>query len=97
MEQGISVKINDPYYSQEEIRRIAGVDSFNFPEGLSEFECILIVAGHRAYRAVSEMKLKPLLKNCKLIIDNLEETWKNFDWQSTETRYLTAGEKDWLR
>jgi nucleotide sugar dehydrogenase len=96
IEQGVSVKINDPYYTREEIRRIAGVDSFSFPEGLSEFECVLIVAGHRAYRAVSENSLKPFLRNCKLIIDNLEETWKNFDWQPTGTKYLVAGDSDWL-
>jgi UDP-N-acetyl-D-mannosaminuronate dehydrogenase len=92
----VSVKINDPYYTREEIRRIAGVDSFSFPDGLSEFECVLIVAGHRAYRAVSENSLKPFLRNCKLIIDNLEETWKNFDWQPTGTKYLVAGDSDWL-
>jgi nucleotide sugar dehydrogenase len=96
IEQGVSVKINDPYYTREEIRRIAGVDSFSFPDGLSEFECVLIVAGHRAYRAVSENSLKPFLRNCKLIIDNLEETWKNFDWQPTGTKYLVAGDSDWL-
>ena len=42
-----------------------------------EFDCILIVAGHRLYKAIPETELKSHLKKCKLIIDNLEETWKH--------------------
>jgi hypothetical protein len=96
VERGVQVKINDPYYTPDEIRRLTGADSFNFPEGLSDFECILIVAGHRLYKAVPEKSLKAYLKNCRLIIDNLEETWKHFDWESTEIKYLVAGDSGWL-
>jgi len=96
MERGINVKINDPYYSAEEIKKITGADSFEFPDGLSQFECILVVAGHRLYRAISENKLKSCLTKCKLIIDNLEEAWRGYDWRSTGIEYFVAGDKDWL-
>jgi hypothetical protein len=97
MERGVKVKINDPYYTQEEIKKIAGIEVFEFPNGLTEFECILIVASHRIYRAIPESQLLKFLTKCKLIIDNLEEAWKNFDWASTEIEYHIAGDRNWLK
>lgn len=96
MEREVKVKINDPYYTQEEIKKLAGTETFAFPEGLSEFECILIVAGHRLYRAIPESQLKKHLTKCRLIIDNLEETWNNYDWSSIGPKYLIAGDRNWL-
>jgi len=96
IERGVTVKVNDPYYSDDEIKNITGTDSFTFPTGLSEFDCVLIVAGHRLYKAVSESQLKRNLSKCRLIIDNLEETWRDFDWGSSGIRYLIAGDKNWI-
>ena len=96
MELGAKVKVNDPYYTGDEIKKITGAENFQFPAGLSEFDCILIVAGHRSYRAISESELKQHLTNCRLVIDNLEETWKEFDWKSMGVKYLIAGGKNWL-
>jgi nucleotide sugar dehydrogenase len=96
MERGVNVKINDPYYTPEEIKRLTGACTFSFPHGLSEFECIIIVAGHRLYKAVPEAKLLEHLKNCKLVLDNLEETWRTFDWCSTGIEYHIAGDRNWL-
>jgi UDP-N-acetyl-D-mannosaminuronate dehydrogenase len=96
VQRGVKVKINDPYYTGEEIEKAAGVKAFAFPQGLSEFECVVIVAGHRSYRAISESELKHFLTKCKLIIDNVEETWRKFDWESTEIQYFVAGSSNWL-
>ena len=95
-ERGVKVRVNDPYYSNDEITRITGAQSFSFPNELSEFDCILIVAGHRAYRAIPESQLKGHLSKCKLIIDNLEETWKNYDWESSGVKYAIVGQENWL-
>lgn len=95
-ERGITVKINDPYYTSDEIKKLTGAETFEFPEGLAEFECVLIVAGHRSYRAISESRLKSCLTNCKLIIDNIEEVWRDFDWKSTKARYFVAGDSNWI-
>jgi UDP-N-acetyl-D-mannosaminuronate dehydrogenase len=95
-ERGVNVKVNDPYYNSEEISRLTGAEPFQFPDGLSEFECILIVAGHRAYKAIAETQLKQSLKKCRLIIDNLEETWRHLDWSSSPIRYYVAGDSNWL-
>jgi UDP-N-acetyl-D-mannosaminuronate dehydrogenase len=96
MERGVNVKINDPYYTSEEIMKLAGTPSFDFPKGLREFDCIVIVAGHRVYRAIAESQLKAELVHCKIILDNLEETWKNFSWPQQGPRYLVAGDQNWL-
>jgi len=96
-ERGVDVKVNDPYYSDAEIQQLTGAPSFPFPNGLAEFDCVLIVAGHRLYRAVPEKQLKGFLSNCRMIIDNLEETWRNFDWESTNIQYHVAGDSHWLK
>lgn len=97
MERDVSVKINDPYYTADEIKKLTGTGNFEFPDGLSEFDCILVVAGHRLYKAIPEAKLIAHLKKCKLILDNLEETWRTFDWHSTGIKYHIAGDSNWLQ
>jgi UDP-N-acetyl-D-mannosaminuronate dehydrogenase/intein/homing endonuclease len=96
MELGTNVKVNDPYFTDDEIRKLTGTDTFAFPAGLTEFDCVLIVAGHRMYKAISESQLKSHLTKCRLVIDNVEETWKEFDWNSIGIRYVIAGDKNWL-
>jgi len=95
-ERKIKTKINDPYFTDAEITKLTDANSFAFPEGLSEFDCIIIVAGHRIYKAIPEPILKKHLSNCKLVIDNLEETWKHFDWNSPGIKYVVAGDSNWL-
>lgn len=97
MQRGVAVKVHDPYYTKEEIKAITGADTFVFPRGLSEFECIIIVAGHRIYRAISEAHLKTILKKCRMIVDNMEETWQDFEWKSSGIQYFVSGNSNWLR
>lgn len=96
IERGVAVKVNDPYYDVDEIKKITGTGSFQFPAELVEFDCILIVAGHRRYKAISQEQLKTNLKNCRMVIDNLEEAWKDFDWDSMGIDYVIVGDKNWL-
>ena len=96
-ERGVEVRVNDPYYSDNEIKQLTGASSFAFPDRLSDFDCILIVAGHRLYRAIPEKQLKGYLANCRMIIDNLEETWRIFDWESTSIEYHVAGDSHWIK
>jgi len=96
-EKGVQVKVNDPYYSSEQIRSLTDAPDFKFPTGLSEFECVLIVAGHRLYKAISEKTLRANLGNCRMIIDNMEEAWRDFDWNAAGIEYHVAGDKNWLR
>jgi UDP-N-acetyl-D-mannosaminuronate dehydrogenase len=96
-ERGVKVKVNDPYYTPDEIKRLTGTENFPFPQGLTEFDCVVIVAGHRTYKAIPEAKLKSHLQNCKLVLDNLEEIWRTFNLHSSGIEYHVAGDKNWLR
>jgi nucleotide sugar dehydrogenase len=96
-EKGIHVKVHDPYYSEEEIKEITGVDAFKFPEGLGEFDTIVITAGHRIYKAIPEALLLRNLRNCRLILDNVEEAWRRFDFKPLGIEYHVAGDAGWLK
>ncbi len=96
MERKVKVKINDPYYTPDEVKKLSGAETFDFPDGLSEFDCVVIVAGHRLYKALPEAKLIGCLKNCKLVLDNLEETWRALDWAAAGIEYHIAGDSKWL-
>jgi nucleotide sugar dehydrogenase len=90
-----AVKVNDPYYSAEEIDRICGVDSFTFPQGLSEFDTVLLVADHRLYTSVNRSKILGSLTNCKRILDNTG-IWQDIDFASRGISYRLAGRANWL-
>lgn len=93
MENGIVVKIHDPYYTKEEIKKFSGADTFKFPEELGEFDTILITSGHRLYSFIPKEKILENLKNCKLIIDNVG-IWKDINFG--KIKYYMVGEKNWL-
>ena len=94
--KGIEVKVHDPYYSHNEIRQIVGTETFAFPEGMKEFDAIVVVAGHRAYMAVPESTILKNLVNCKLVLDNVEEAWKRIDFSAAGIEYHAAGDRGWL-
>ena len=91
--ENISVKVSDPYYTAEEIKTIAGAESFAFPEGLTEFDVIVIVADHMHYRFVPQHVIKSNLKKCTLILDNTG-VWNHIPFGGIE--YHEAGDKGWL-
>jgi UDP-N-acetyl-D-mannosaminuronic acid dehydrogenase len=92
-DNSISVKINDPQYSPEEIKSITGCDTFKYPDGLSEFDTVLVVADHREYGFVPNDMITKYLTNCKLILDNTG-IWK--DLQFNGPRYYLVGDMNWL-
>lgn len=92
-EHGIDVKVNDPYYTPEEIQRIAGVDAFEFPDGLAEFDTVMLVADHLLYRAIPVERLREHLRACRVIIDNTG-LWESLRLDGIE--YCLAGAKGWI-
>jgi nucleotide sugar dehydrogenase len=91
---GLNTFVNDPYYTDEELKRISGVDTFNFPEDLLKLDTLLINAGHMHYKFVNEQQIKDNLKNCKLILDNIG-IWKGIPFNQ-DVEYHEAGDKNWL-
>jgi len=95
-EKGVEVKVHDPYYSEQEIEQIVGTETFVFPEGLREFDAVVIVAGHRAYRTVPDSMILKNLGRCKLIVDNVEEAWRRVDFSTLGIEYHVTGDRGWL-
>ncbi len=95
-EKGMNVKVNDPYYTPDEIMRICGTESFEFPDGMEEFDTILIVADHQHYRFTTHDTILGSLKNCKLILDNTE-IWKDIDFAKNGIKYHIAGDSGWIK
>jgi len=96
LELGVDVKVNDPYYSKAEILKIAGTDSFEFPDGLREFDAVLIVADHQHYRSTPHNAILASLMGCKLVLDNTE-IWRDIDFKSKGIEYHVAGDAGWIK
>ena len=91
--KGISVNVFDPHYSKKEINEIVGVNSFNYPEDLSKFDCIVITTNHKEFKTNSR-KLVKYLKNCNFILDNMK-VWEKINFPQN-IEYKISGEKNWL-
>ena len=92
--EGLHVKVNDPLFAPNEIREYTGADAFNFPEGMKEFDTIVMVANHSIYKYTHHSKIKKHLDNCKMILDNMG-FWKHIDF-GDKIRYIEAGGPNWI-
>ena len=93
-DKGIDVKINDPYFSKEEIKDIAGCESIDFPNGLLDRDTILIVSPHAKYKHIHTKDIENYLNCTNLIIDNMG-IWKNLELPKN-IKYYEAGSANWL-
>lgn len=93
--QGIEVKVHDPYYTEDEIEKITGTKSFSFPEGLKEFDTIIIVADHKYYSALPNDEILKNLENCNIVLDNTN-IWETINFSRSNIRYYKAGDAEWL-
>ncbi len=91
--RGIDVKVNDPLFSDDEIKDITGADTFGFPEGMNEFDTLLMVSGHLVYLSTHHDKILGNMKNAEFILDNMGH-WKDIDFGGIE--YREAGGSEWL-
>ena len=87
----LNVKIFDPYFSSTEIKNILGVKTFKFPQGLKQFDCIIIAVDHKQFK-ISKLKLEKNLKKCKFIVDH-DGAWKNY---KLSNNYHLSGDKGWI-
>lgn len=94
-QKDIEVKVHDPYYLPAEIRQICGVGTFSFPEGLGEFDTILIIADHRDYQSIPRAQIIANLKKCRLILDNTG-IWEGLGLHEIGVEYHLAGTAHWL-
>ncbi len=92
----VSVKVFDPYYSNEDMQNICGVDSFTYPEGLSAFRGLIIVPPHRMFSQTPKNVLFNYLRKGQTILDNegVWEKWRN-DFIGKGINYHRVGDKGW--
>jgi nucleotide sugar dehydrogenase len=71
--QGRTVHVHDPYYSAAEIKQLAGVDTFAFPDDLSTYDAVVLVTAHTPYlEAPAERYIRP----GAVVVDNFGN-WRN--------------------
>ena len=87
----LNVKLFDPYFTKEEIKKAVNVETFKFPQQLTKFDCLIVTVNHKQFR-ISRSKLKKYLKNCKFIIDH-EGAWQNYNLAD---KYYLTGASGWL-
>ena len=76
---------------EKEVRKIAGVETFKFPNELGKFDCIIVSVDHKQFK-ISSIKLKKFISNCKLIIDH-DGAWKNYNLNKN---YHLSGDSGWM-
>ncbi|MBI2362400.1 MAG: hypothetical protein HYV15_03335, partial [Elusimicrobia bacterium] len=93
---GIEVKLCDPLYSAEEVRRIAGVDTFAYPDGLAEFDAVAAIVDHDQFKRQGKKALTRL-GGCRIVLDNLG-MWKEHAtfFAKKGIEYHVCGDANWL-
>ncbi len=89
----IKVKLFDPYYNEQEIKKITNLKMIKFPNELNDFECIVVSVDHKYFKD-KVISISKNLKNCKYILDNMG-IWKNFKF-SKKINYKISGEENWI-
>jgi len=93
-EKGIDIKVNDPYFSEEEIKEFTGCEILEFPEGLSDRDTIIIASPHMKYKYTNTQNILKNLGNAKLILDNMG-IWNDIKFPE-KIEYHEAGDVGWL-
>ena len=91
---GASVKINDPYYSAEEITRTTGSPTFELPDDLELFDTLLVNASHERYQEPDVKRAVLARADTLLVIDNYG-AWSHWEWPP-QAQYYRAGSRGWL-
>ena len=89
--KNLSVKLFDPYFTSDEIKKATGAETFKFPSELIKFDCLIVTVNHKQFK-LSPLKLKKYLKNCKFIIDH-EGAWESY---KLDNNYHLTGDSGWL-
>ncbi len=84
----------DPFFSKDEVQTIVGLDIFDYPDGLADFDAVVVTVGHRDFKRISWSILREKMKNCRLIIDNMG-IWKNKPWDENKISYRQIGIPGW--
>jgi len=89
----VNVELFDPYFSNEEIKKLVNIESFNYPSDLNKFDAIVVSVDHDEFKETGNIKEN--LKNCKYILDNLG-IWNDLNLSKLGIEYHISGDKNWI-
>jgi nucleotide sugar dehydrogenase len=93
-ESGIRVAIHDPYFTVAEIWETTGLEVFELPEDLDQFDCVLVNADHNQYLD-AEVQEAILLRAHKLLVIDNHGVWSQWPWPQ-KAAYYQPGSSGWL-
>jgi len=96
---GLDVRINDPFYSEEEIYNKTECATFKYPDDLDTFDVVIIVDDHNQYRQVPKGIIVEKLKKVKRVWDNVGlflDLKEQINSDSEKEIYSEIGGANWL-
>uniref|UniRef100_A0A6H1ZQ31 Putative UDP-glucose/GDP-mannose dehydrogenasese n=1 Tax=viral metagenome TaxID=1070528 RepID=A0A6H1ZQ31_9ZZZZ len=93
----VRVGVNDIYFSEEYIKcKFDNIDFIKFPDGLKDYNAIIVVANHKVYDIPFDTLIKYLNK-CKVILDN-HGIWEKYreKFKKHGIDYHRIGDAGWL-
>ena len=91
LKKRLKVRLFDPYFTQKEIYKAVKVKTFNFPQDLKKFDCLIVTVDHKQFK-IQKKILEKYLKKCKLIIDH-DGAWKKYNLKNN---YYLSGSRGWI-
>ena len=78
-QNGIEVKINDPYSEKRFIEDSLGCQRFSFPNDLKDMDSIILMTPHSYYKMYDKINLLSYIKKNLLIVDITGE-WERYSF-----------------
>jgi nucleotide sugar dehydrogenase len=91
---GVMVKLYDPYFSDDEVQKICGIPSFDYPTGLAEFDTVVLTVDHKKF-AETQHEAAKHLGDCRFVLDN-QGSWRDLGLAGSGREYKVAGQAGWL-
>ena len=90
------VLIHDPFYSADEVKQIASVETFNYPGDLKTFDAIIVAVPHSEYTETPVPILTRSLRRGTLVID-AEGAWDSYRhfFKKRGIDYRRVGDAGW--
>lgn len=89
--------VNDPLYTDEEIRKLTGCEPVQFPEGLKGCDCVVVACDHDQYKSMPKTLFYDSLSSCRLILDSFA-LWSPLRdrFKAMSIDYHAIGDSGWL-
>jgi nucleotide sugar dehydrogenase len=90
------VLIHDPFYSADEIKQIAGVETFSYPKDLKTLDAIIVAVPHSEYTETPVPILTKSVRRGVLVID-AEGAWDSYRhfFNKKGIDYRRIGDAEW--